>query len=279
MALSDVVKLASDGAFQNRCMAQLVTSSVAIYNEAANEVQSLSVSGTPTGGSFSLASLPGSAVLSMNGTTTSGAATLTGLTSTQGLFVGMSVVGQGIPAGATIATITSLTAITLSANATASATVSCTFSGTPVATIPFNASAADVQAILQALPSIGNDDVVCGGGPLPGSAVSITFCGAFGNNPQRLITLGTNSLTGGSSPTASVSRTIAGTVGQALHATRVRKASAILQNPSGYTAQFVWGIAADSTVQSDFTGGGSVQASVTDPHIAAAVASIFNAYS
>lgn len=278
MALSDIVKLANDGTFQDRCKAQLAATSVAIYNEAANEVQSLSVTGSPTGGSFSLASLPGSAVLSMAGTTTSAAATLTGLTSTQGMFVGMSVVGSGIAAGATIASITSLTAITLSANSSASATVACVFSGTPVAAIPFNAAAADVQAILQALPSIGNDDVVCAGGPLPGTPIAITFCGLFGMNPQRLITIGTNSLTGGSTPAPVVSRTTAGTVGQPLHAARAKKATAILQNLSGFVQQFIWGIASDSTVQSDFTGGGSAQSAVTDAHIAAAIASIFNPY-
>lgn len=278
MALLDIVNLAGNAAFQNRCQAQLATSAVAIYNEAANEVQSLSVTGTPTGGSFSLASLPGGVVLNMSGTTTNAAATLTGLTSTQGMFVGMAVVGPGIPAGVTVATITSLTAITLSANATASATVACAFSGTPVATIPFNASAADVQAILQALPSIGNDDIVCAGGPLPGTAVSITFCGTFGANPQRLITLGTNSLTGGASPTAAVTRTTAGTVGAPLHSARARKATAILQNLSGFVQQYVWGIAADATVQSDFASGGSVQTAVTDAHIANAIASAFNPY-
>ena len=57
-----------------------------------------------------------------------------------------------------------------------------------------------------------------------------------------------------------------------------RKATAILQNLSGYVQQYVWTIAADTTVQSDFTGGGSVQTAVTDAHIATAVASIFNPY-
>lgn len=278
MALIDIVKLASDAVFRDRVSAQLVASSVAIYNEAANEVQTLSVTGSPTGGAFTLASLPGSTILNMNGTTANAAATLTGLTSTQGLFVGMSVVGQGVAANATIATITSLTAVTLSANSTASATVPCTFSGTPVAQIPFNAGAADVQAILQALAAIGNDDIVCTGGPLPGTAVAITFCGSLGLNPQRLITIGTNSLTGGSSPAPSVARTTAGTIGQALHTARASRASQILRDLSGHTAQMVWGVAANTAVQADFTGGGGVQTAVTDANIAAAVAAVFNSY-
>ncbi len=58
-----------------------------------------------------------------SGTTVSGTAAVTGLSTTADLYVGMSVEGAGIPAGTTIASITSATAITLSANATASATV------------------------------------------------------------------------------------------------------------------------------------------------------------
>lgn len=58
----------------------------------------------------------------LTGNTTSGNASVTALSSTANLAVGMRVFGAGIPAGATIATITSSTAITLSANATATAT-------------------------------------------------------------------------------------------------------------------------------------------------------------
>lgn len=52
---------------------------------------------------------------------------VTGLSSTAGLQVGRTVHGTGIPAGATIATIVSATAITLSVAATASATTSLVF--------------------------------------------------------------------------------------------------------------------------------------------------------
>lgn len=55
-----------------------------------------------------------------NGTLTNGANTVTGLSTTLDMWVGMPVEGAGVPAGATIASITSSSAITLSANATAS---------------------------------------------------------------------------------------------------------------------------------------------------------------
>jgi hypothetical protein len=58
-----------------------------------------------------------------NGTTTNAANTVTGLSITADLYIGMPIEGTGIPAGTTIASITSSTAITMSANATASGTV------------------------------------------------------------------------------------------------------------------------------------------------------------
>ncbi|MEQ6290538.1 beta strand repeat-containing protein [Vogesella sp. GCM10023246] len=54
-----------------------------------------------------------------NGTLTNGANTVTGLSTTLDMWVGMPVEGVGVPAGATVASITSNSAITLSANATA----------------------------------------------------------------------------------------------------------------------------------------------------------------
>jgi hypothetical protein len=62
-----------------------------------------------------------------NGTTTNGAATITGLSTTVDLVVGMEVTGTGVGAGAVISSIDSATQVTLSANSSASATVSVTF--------------------------------------------------------------------------------------------------------------------------------------------------------
>lgn len=59
---------------------------------------------------------------SLSGSVTSGAATVTGLSSTANLTVGMPAVHEDLPAGTTIATIASGTSVTLSANATAAIT-------------------------------------------------------------------------------------------------------------------------------------------------------------
>lgn len=59
--------------------------------------------------------------------TTNGSAIVTGIADTTGLRVGMRVVGSGIPTNARILTVNSLTQITMTVNATATATVSVEF--------------------------------------------------------------------------------------------------------------------------------------------------------
>jgi hypothetical protein len=109
---------------------------------AANDVQTMTVTGTPTGGTFKL---------SFNGQVTS-------------------------------AITYSQTDATLQAN---------------------------VQAAMDALPNVGagNSAVVSSGS---GTSVAITFQGLLGNIEQAALTFFQNSLTGGSSPTASFARTTRG---------------------------------------------------------------------
>jgi hypothetical protein len=84
------------------------------------------------------------------------------------------------------------------------------FGGQTSAAIGFNATAAQVQTALQATPTIGAGGVTCAGGPLPGTAVQIFFAGPLAFRAQALITIGTNGLTGGASPTPSIVQTTAG---------------------------------------------------------------------
>lgn len=62
-----------------------------------------------------------------NGTTTNTLNTVSGLTNTADMYIGMPIEGTGIPSGTTIASIVDGTDITMSANATASGTVAITF--------------------------------------------------------------------------------------------------------------------------------------------------------
>lgn len=66
---------------------------------------------------------------SITGTTTAASNAITGISSTIGLFIGQAISGDGVPGSSTIASITSGTAITISANATASGAVSLTVAG------------------------------------------------------------------------------------------------------------------------------------------------------
>lgn len=64
-----------------------------------------------------------------------------------------------------------------------------TYSAQTTAAIPWNATAADVQAALVALNNIRPGDVICLGGPLPTAPVTITFVGNLGN--QAITATGT----------------------------------------------------------------------------------------
>jgi hypothetical protein len=84
------------------------------------------------------------------------------------------------------------------------------FGGQTTGSIPFNATAAAVQTALTALGSIGAGNVVCAGGPLPGTAVTVTFAGSLAVGPRPLIAVAANTLTGGSSPAPAIASTTAG---------------------------------------------------------------------
>lgn len=79
------------------------------------------------------------------------------------------------------------------------------FDGQPL-TIPYNASAVTLLGLLEALSNIAPGDVTVTGGPLPGTPLVVTFLStsAWGNDDVPLITVTTNSLTGGSSPTMTI---------------------------------------------------------------------------
>jgi hypothetical protein len=93
--------------------------------------------------------------ITFTGVVTSGSVSVTGVSSLTGLAVGLQVVGSGIPAGATIATVTSPSTITLSAAATAGGT----------AAIPLFAYLANSAALASAGPAAiaGTSPAVYGG--------------------------------------------------------------------------------------------------------------------
>jgi hypothetical protein len=89
-------------------------------------------------------------------------------------------------------------------------TFTLTFSSQTTAGIAYNATASAVQAALQALSSIGAGNVTVTGGPGPGTAWVVTFTGTLAAADQPAMTGSATGLTGGSSPTVTITTTTAG---------------------------------------------------------------------
>lgn len=105
--------------------------------------------------------------LLLTATTGAASALVTALSSTVGLFVGQSVTGAAIPGGTTILTITGLTTLTLSANASGTNPLGLTFKGRQPGTsqaqdvqphihsVNVGASAGGAAAVIQATSILG----------------------------------------------------------------------------------------------------------------------------
>lgn len=83
-------------------------------------------------------------------------------------------------------------------------TFTLTFGAQTTATIAYNAAASAVQTALQALSSIGAGNALVTGPN--GGPWTVEFAGTLAKAAQSLITLTTNSLTGGTSPSVNISR-------------------------------------------------------------------------
>lgn len=86
-------------------------------------------------------------------------------------------------------------------------TFTLTYEGYTTAPIAFDAVAADVLAALIALPTIGTGNVTTGGGPLPGTPVTVTGAGLFAGIDLSTMTADGSLLTGGTSPAVAVTTT------------------------------------------------------------------------
>lgn len=87
-------------------------------------------------------------------------------------------------------------AITKSGTVTAG-TFTITYSAQTTAAIDFDATAAEIQAALEALSNVAPGDVVVSGGPINIAPVVIIFQGTLAATNQTEITIGSGSLTGG----------------------------------------------------------------------------------
>jgi hypothetical protein len=86
----------------------------------------------------------------------------------------------------------------------AGGTFTLTFGAQTTAAINWNDPASTVQTRLQALSSIGAGNALVTGGPGPNTPYVVQFTGTMAKTNEALITLANNSLTGGTSPSVSI---------------------------------------------------------------------------
>jgi hypothetical protein len=91
-------------------------------------------------------------------------------------------------------------------------TFTLTFSGQTTSSIAYNAIAATVRTALEGLSNINPGDVTVAGGPLPGTAATVTFTGQYSSTDVAQMTA-TGSFTGGTSPAVAVTTTTPGVAG------------------------------------------------------------------
>lgn len=82
------------------------------------------------------------------------------------------------------------------------------YRGQQTGTIAFDASAATVQTALRALTNIGATGVTVAGSS--GGPWTVTFAGPLAAQDVFMLQLGTNALTGGTAPSATVAQTVQG---------------------------------------------------------------------
>lgn len=92
----------------------------------------------------------------------------------------------------------------------AGGTFKLSFRGVPTANIAYNAASSAVQSALEAISTVGTGNVVCAGGPLPGSPVTATFQGQLAGQNLAMLAVNTSALTGGTTPTITVTETTPG---------------------------------------------------------------------
>jgi hypothetical protein len=96
-------------------------------------------------------------------------------------------------------------------------TFTLTFNGQTTAAIAYNATAATVIAALELLTNIGQSNLSATGGALPGSSVVVSFINELGDEAQAAMTASAASLTGGTTPAVTVTRSTHGSTGEAIY--------------------------------------------------------------
>lgn len=117
--------------------------------------------------------------------------------------------------GAVILTPSEVQTVTITGGPTGG-TYTLTFSGQTTAAIAYNATAAAVRTALEALSNVEVGDVTTGGGPHPGTPITVTFGGQYSGTDVAQMTASAVGLTGGTTPAVTVTTTTAGGSGDAI---------------------------------------------------------------
>jgi hypothetical protein len=214
MARIDEYLLSQVAAFQQRSISSVLDYILGtIFVECAYDIQTVSISGSPTGGTF----------------------TLTG----------------GPLGGSTI-------------------------------TLPWNATPAQVQVLINTTLSNTGSACVCQGTVLPAGSVQVIWTGTLTQQPQGLVTASGSGLSGGSGPAATATHTVVG-VAQDAHPLHLAFANKVLAAPVAYMPILAQALASNAAIQTDYltgqSSGSGVEAQITDAHLDAGVAAQYNLWS
>jgi hypothetical protein len=180
--------VASETASDNRAFAK----GFSAYPNA-NEVQTVTVNGTPAGGTYKLQW--------GGGTTTAIAYNATAAQVQSALRALLQI-------PTTTAAVNEIQRITITGTPTGG-TFTLTYSGQTTSALNWNATATEVQTALLALSNVGAGQLAVTGGPGPGTPFTVTFGGTLAGTNVAAITA-TPSLTGGTTPAVGISEVTPG---------------------------------------------------------------------
>lgn len=177
-----------------------------LSGSGVNEKQTVAITGTPTGGTFTVTRPAGGglpAETSGNIEWDSTAAQAKTVLDAMTQIDTVTVTGGPLPGVNEVQTLT-ITGTPTGGDFTI------TFDGQETAAIAWNANAAAVDSALDALSNITDGDVTVTGGALPGTPIVITFTALLGAQDVALMVADGSGLTGGSTPAATIALTTPG---------------------------------------------------------------------
>jgi hypothetical protein len=146
--------------------------------------------------------------------------------------------------------------LTITGGTPSSGSFKLTFGGGTTATIPWNATATQVQTALAAItgetPDVTYYNVLVEGGPLPSTAITITFVGVLGSQAPGTIGSSTNTLNAGA---PALAHTTTGSSSQSSVTDGIRIAAAATATLVNVRSQRHRGLGVRNLGEADFLGG------------------------